>query len=614
MHFVATSLWFSFAVCLAPLGCSGAVASAKAEADSPQATPVPAEVVQRPASALAYEHYLKARVLIETSQLRAAVGELRQALIYDNGSAHLHVSLGRLYARQGLWRLAAQEAKAALELDAADIGALMLKAASLLQESRPEQALEIYRRVIELDPKRIGAYTRAAAIYFERKDTPRTLATLEQMTTANPDSAEGFRQLGNLYFEQGNEKQAEIYFRRVLQIEPGDTRTTQTLTGLLEQQGRYKEAVQAFIDALETSPENPYYMAIMARLYLKDGDQEAAKAYIDQLRSADSANAGLIARAYAEINRHREAIDELERVLAKNPDEHNERLLVAILYEELKQWPKALEHLRKIPADSRFFLSAQTSIGYSLQHLGKLEEAAQVLNAAIQRAQEPDELGRLYRTLAAVYAKQKQFQQGLVTLDAAIAKLPDLRDLLEAKANLLFEAGRGQEGIAVLTQAIQKYPTDISLLYALGALYERMGKVSESIESMRKLLSLEPHNSSALNFIGYTLADQGQDLEEAEHMIRRALLLNPGNGAITDSLGWVLYKKGQYEQALDYLQRADRITPGEPVIIMHVGDALRKLNRLDQAIQAYRRAWAAEPELRDRAEILKRFEELGIQP
>ncbi len=605
---------------LIPLGCAGALAGAGPRPQAQAAEPDDGVEQGRAASALAYEHYLKARLLFERRQLREAVSEMRQALVYDHGSPHLHVFLGRLYRLQGLWRMAGKEANLALEIQPDHMDALMLKAPGLIHAKKLDDAIEVYKRVITLDRKRIGAYTGLAMIYVTRKGKEnedakaKVLEILKEMTEANPDSAEGFRKLGEFYFEQGDEKKAEKHFRRVLQLETSDRDTIKALTGLLEQQGRYKEAIQVFVEALESSPENPQYMAVMARLYLKDDDHESARAYIEQMRDSNPANASLIAQAYVDINRHAEAIAELEKVVADHPHQHFERYMVAVLYEGLKKWEKALEHLRKIPTGSRLFVRAQTSIGYTLHHMGRLDEAARVLLATLKLTDDAYEVGQLHRYLAAVHAKQKRFDQGLRFLDAAIGKQPDLSDLHDAKANLLFEAGRGAEGVAALRRELDRHPSDVSLLYALGALYERMGKIPESLEVMRKVLALEPNNYSALNFIGYTMADQGIDLDEAELMIRRALLLNPGNGAITDSLGWVLYKKGDFEQALEYLQRADRTSPGESVIIMHVGDAFLKLGKREQAIEHYRSALAADPEPRDRAEILKRFKDLGVEP
>ncbi len=580
-----------------------------------QNTQTVAPAVQRPANALAYEHYLKSTMLDSIGELHPAIDEMRRALAHDDDSAFLHYNLGRLFARDGHWDLAAEEAGKANALDPNAPDTLLLLGDCLYKLGKIDQALAMYQTLTEKAKDRIDAYIRIAEVNLERGDWPKAIQSLEAMTNANPTSAEGFRRLGDLQFEHGDERKAEVSYRRALDIDPSDTITIHTLAGLLEQQGRYQEALRVFTEALDASPENPQYMATMARLYLKDGDTKSANAYIEQLRSSDPANAGYIAQSYAEINRYPEAIHELEVSLAQNPELVNERLMLAILLEGQKQCPQALEQLKLIPLnEGRYYINAQIHIGSCLKQLNRLDDAMAVLRAALDLTPQPDEMVRIHRLISEIYIRRQQFQQALDTLESAIHTQPDQPDLLEAKANVLIEMGRGEEGITLYKQALAKHPKNVELLYALGALYERIGKIPDSLSVMRQIIDVDPNNAAALNFIGYLLADRGDSLDEAERLIRRALLLNPGNGAITDSLGWLLYKKGRYQQALEFLQRADRTTPGEPVIIMHVGDALMKLGQRDQAITHYRRALQSDPEPRDRAEIIKRFEELGLKP
>ena len=61
---------------------------------------------------------------------------------------------------------------------------------------------------------------------------------------------------------------------------------------------------------------------------------------------------------------------------------------------------------------------------------------------------------------------------------------------------------------------------------------------------MRALLAVNPDHAEALNFVGYAYAEQGVRLEEAERLVRRALELKPRSGHILDSLGWVLFRRG----------------------------------------------------------------------
>jgi tetratricopeptide (TPR) repeat protein len=594
------------------LGCATTV-SAAGGVRKPAAVEPPADAA-RPVSALAIEHYLRAQLYVRDNKLREAVFELRQALTYDNSSSYLHTRLGRLYALLGLWRGVRDEAKAALQLDDKNVDAVLLEGLAFLRAGKKDKAIESYERAVSIDTHKIEAYISLAQLYLEQGAKDKALHTLTQMTAANPSSAEGFSKLAGLYFERGDEKKAESCYRRALQLDPSDTRTIEILAGLLEQQGRYKEAITVFEDAMESNPEYPRYMAYMAALYIKAGDKQTGDAYFAQLRALDPKNARLIAYEYSRLSMHEEAIRELTALLKKNPNLHSERLLLAIMLEQRKQWEKAIVELRKIPENSRLIVNAKINLGYCLRHTRKFPEAIEILNKALTMTHDRDNIGRIYGTLADIYGETKEFKQGIRLLNQAIKKNPNNLDLVEAKANLLYTAKLGQQGVMVLKKALTKSPRDVSLLYSLGALYEQMGRVKESLDIMRQVIEIEPNNYSALNFIGYTMADQGQDLDQAERLIRRALLLDPGNGAITDSLGWVLYRKQEYKKALDYLIRATRVSPGEPVIIMHVGDAYLKLGRRAEAIEQYKKALAANPEERDRKQIIDRLKKLGIDP
>ncbi len=85
---------------------------------------------------MAYEHYMKARLMEGKGLLSKATLELRQALVYDPASHYLHTRLGQLYARQGLWKKASQQASAALRLNPEAIPALMLRANTLARQKK----------------------------------------------------------------------------------------------------------------------------------------------------------------------------------------------------------------------------------------------------------------------------------------------------------------------------------------------------------------------------------------------------------------------------------------------------------------------------------------------
>src|SRR3546814_15314232 len=79
-------------------------------------------------------------------------------------------------------------------------------------------------------------------------------------------------------------------------------------------------------------------------------------------------------------------------------------------------------------------------------------------------------------------------------------------------------------------------------------------------------------------------------------MIERAVDLRRNDGYIVDSMGWVLYRRGDYEKAVENLERAVQLRPQDPVINDHLGDAYWKVGRHHEARFQWRRALSLKPE------------------
>jgi len=78
-------------------------------------------------------------------------------------------------------------------------------------------------------------------------------------------------------------------------------------------------------------------------------------------------------------------------------------------------------------------------------------------------------------------------------------------------------------------------------------------------------------------------------------MIERAVAALPDNGAIVDSLGWVLFRLGQYDDAVEILERAATLEPVDPVINDHLGDAYWAVGRSIEARFQWQRALSFNP-------------------
>ena len=87
-------------------------------------------------------------------------------------------------------------------------------------------------------------------------------------------------------------------------------------------------------------------------------------------------------------------------------------------------------------------------------------------------------------------------------------------------------------------------------------------------------------------------------------MIQRAVELKPTDGYIIDSLGWALYRMGDFPGAVTNLERAVELKPLDPTINDHLGDAYWQVGRKREATFQ----WAHARDLKPEAEELPKIE------
>ena len=74
------------------------------------------------------------------------------------------------------------------------------------------------------------------------------------------------------------------------------------------------------------------------------------------------------------------------------------------------------------------------------------------------------------------------------------------------------------------------------------------------------------------------------------------LALKLNDASIMDSLGWALYREGDYKAALGQLERAASLLPADPTVTEHLGDVYLKLDRPDEAKIQWQRALRLGPD------------------
>ncbi len=579
---------------------------------------------QRYVSARAYRHYLDALLARGADDYPTAAAELREALLYDPESPHLHTVLADVLLKQGRVADAEEELRTALSLDATHAPARLMLARIAEARDRPAEARNQLRAAIEQAPdepdawrelvrleislgdlasaeetaRRLAEASHAAQARVQRqqqdldRDDSRGAALVEA-DRLRDQAAGAWVDLGRAFVQRKDDAGAQRAFAQARAAQPSDPEALAAEASFLESRRRIPEARELYLRLLAQRPENPDVLAALARLALEDGDLETVSAHARKLlglaagldrwdgTTTDREDerrdlAGALLRVAVPLlgaRRSADAQDALEGALRLYPD-HPElafyRAMALVQRGHPREGALAFEQVEKK-------LRAGRGQPPSPELLGVAPDAL-ALDARVQAA-----LAR---------GRAGETQESLHRLRAIFSEHPEDEGVPLALLDAFDRGGRALEAEQLLAAAVREHPGSDGLLFGLANAQDRAGQRPKALTTMRKVLAMQPAHAGALNYIGYTLTEEGgaAALREAEGLLQRAVELRPDDGAIADSYGFCLLKLGRTSEALRELQRADRLSPGDPVILSHLGDALLANGRRADALDAFRKA------------------------
>jgi len=569
---------------------------------------------QRYVSARAYQHYLDALLAKNAEDFATAAAELREALLYDPQSSHLHTVLAEVLLKQGKLAEAEEELQIALSLDPGHAPARLVSARIAAARGKLQEAREHLQAAIEAQPEDGESYRElvrlelAAGEGAEAESVAERLAArlAEARTRPGDDSddlvtadrlqdqtAAAWVEIGRFWLQRGADDAAGRAFARGRSASPSDPEALAAEAGWLESKRKFPDARDRYLRLLAQRPEAPELLASLSRVAIAEGDVEAVSAHARKLLAL-TANLDPRTTGTEQEEERRDLAAAILRVSVTLLGAHRSADAQAALDGALRLYPNHPE------------LSFYRAV--AVVQRGHPREGALAFGAVERRmvisggAPSPSFLGgdpdaflldtRIQAALARGRAGDSQ--ESMRRLRALFAAHPTEEEAALALLESYDRAGKAAEAEKLLLAAVEAHPDSDGLLYGLANVQDRLGRHTDALATMRRVLASQPQHTGALNYIGYTLIEQGQasDLPEAEALLTRAVALRPDDGAIADSYGYCLFKLGRAAEAVQELKRADRLSPGDPVILSHLGDALIATGRRDEARAVFRRALA----------------------
>jgi tetratricopeptide (TPR) repeat protein len=282
----------------------------------------------------------------------------------------------------------------------------------LLENHKPEDALDAYRKAAALTPMDPEPHLSAGLLYERRKDITRAEGEYKQVVALDPGSNEAAIGLTNLYMKSGRLAEAEPLLRQLVSQRPDDAGLHLQLGRVLAAKGNKDDAAAEIQVALKLSPGDTEARRDLADLLVQSGKfQDAEKIYRDlSAKKPDDAELHQsLGEALLKQRRFPEAQQEFMTAVKLKPDSGSAWGSLAVAANESQNYPLAIKAV-----EMRAQFLSETPVSYFLRataydHLRDYKQASAFYHLFLESAkgQYPDQEWQARHRLIAIEPKKQ---------------------------------------------------------------------------------------------------------------------------------------------------------------------------------------------------------------
>ncbi|MCV6594670.1 MAG: tetratricopeptide repeat protein [Silicimonas sp.] len=492
----------------------------------------------------------------------AARAELETALpLYENANVLLALKAGLLFDAGER-----NEAIAILEgvVGGAEPGAetdryKVTLARMLVSTGNEVGARKLVGEVLEADAGQVEALKMRAAWQIEADEADEAISTLRRALDQAPEDAQAMTLMARAHERNGNSQLAQDLLALAVDASGNAAPESLRFATLLVEQERFTNAEEVLIKALRNSPGNFDLLNLLGNVYLNTEDWPRAEQVVASLKRLPGERAQTTAdQLRLQITSRVKGLDEgiaLLEEMAGADGSGGGQAKVALIRARLaqNQPEEALALARELVEEFPDSAEARQVLGNTQFATGDFAAAEETLAAVAEETGVGADILQLARVLGA----QGKGAEAQAAIDKGLAEAPDNADLLWAKASYL-------EGANDIDGAIEIY----------AALYERNSGSPVVANNLASLLA--------------TYRDDEESLERAYTVARR--LRGTEVPPFQDTIGWILFRRGEAEEAVSYLEPAAAALGGDPVVQYHLGRAYEAVGRKADAIAQFEKA------------------------
>jgi len=451
-----------------------------------------------------------------------------------------------------------------------------------------------------------------------RIDEAKTLLRNVLGAVANDDGANSVRlELSRILLAEKDLSESKRLVDAVISTDAQNSDALAIRAGILAEWGQTEAAVLDLRAALNEAPEDPRLQVLAANVYERNGNPTlAGESHASAVQLSEYTPD--IVMGYISFLERTGQGNAIETILTEALNRHpRDRVLLAALGAlrlSQQNWDAALqvaEHLASIDATQSQLIRATALIGRDqttegitiLEGLAEDLDTAQSIHAILvsnylrngQRTaamqyvdrmlEENSESALALRLKATLEALEGNLQLAGGLFEKALQADPENASGYLAYASLLAQNERQDEARQIIKRGIEAASDNLllHLRYADYALSD--GDFNAAIAAYEEAFERQPNSILAANNLASILsdhrADDPEEIERAYSIARR--LTGSRNPAFQDTLGWILYLRGNHEESLRHLIPAAEGLLQNPWARYHVGVALAAVGQQEEA-------------------------------
>ena len=534
-------------------------------------------------------HLILGNLALQKNDTATAERELQRALDLEPKSAVVHRVMANLYLSRKQPNRAGEELKTAAELAPIRSSDRLRYVDFQARNGALNDAKAELKEITRQAPDYLPAWLFSARLAFDEKKYDESLSLLENITSRSPENIDAHLLRAQALLGKGESKKAVTDLQALDKTYPNVPGIKYYLANAHVQNNDLKQAIAELKKAVATKPDYVEAMLLLAELNLRTHNfQPVVAAMTDLLKKRpDTPTAQtLLAEAYRSMGRLDEAATVVREQIKASPQNAQAYFLLGVILRQQNKAAEAREAFQKT-------LDLAPDNFMPIDQLVELDVASKSVQSATERVQaalqrKPNS-APLHLIEAKVYVAQQAWDQAEASLRKALELDPNLQSAYELLISTYIAANRLPQAINELQAYVSKWPDDPRARMTLGAIYEKQKDPLKARDAYEKILARSPDFVPALNNLAYLYADKFNDVEKAYELAQKARGLR-SDPAITDTLGWVLYKKGDYQQSLALLQESTSKLGDSPDAQFHLGMASYMMGQTEAARTAFQQA------------------------